>query len=125
MNALALFSIEIIICLSISLVITYRLKGLLMDVLIETCGTEKRAAFWVIFTQLMLYLAPLLIVVYFTPNGAISEKSLLVALKDTLFYSLLGVFIGLAIIGKVIWKSINAFVSGQARLDSIEPKKIS
>jgi hypothetical protein len=120
MNALALFSIEILICLSISLVITYRLKDLLMDVLTETCGTEKRAAFWVFFTQLMLYLAPLLIVVYFTPSGAISDKALLAALKDTLFYSLLGVFIGLAIIGKVIWKSIDAFVSDQVSLDSIE-----
>jgi uncharacterized membrane protein YhaH (DUF805 family) len=92
----------------------------LAEVLTETCGTDRRAAFWVMFTQLMLYLAPLLIVVFFIPTDPITEKSLVLALKETLFYSLLGVFVGLAVVGKVIWKSIDIFTSNQADPNSIE-----
>ena len=120
MNTLALFTIEITISLSISLSVISLLKGLLSEVLSETCGTEKRAAFWVMFTQLMLYLAPLLIVVYFIPTDPVTEKNLVLTLKDTLFYSLLGMFLGLAVIGKVIWKSIDTFLFNQAKPNSDE-----
>ncbi|MES9994037.1 MAG: hypothetical protein ABW098_18965 [Candidatus Thiodiazotropha sp.] len=119
MNTLALFAIEIAISLGISLAVISLLKGLLTEVLSETCGTEKRAAFWVMFTQLMLYLAPLLIVVYFIPTEPVNDQNLVIALKDTLFYSLLGMFLGLVVIGKVIWKSIDSFVSDQARPDDV------
>jgi hypothetical protein len=120
MNSLALFAIEIVICLCISFAVISLLKNLLAEVLTETCGTDKRAAFWVMFTQLMLYLAPLLIVVYFIPTDPITEKTLVLTLKKTLFYSLLGIFVGLAIVGKVIWKSIDGFVSGQVSPNSTE-----
>jgi hypothetical protein len=118
MNTLALFLFQIAICLSISLAVNYLLKGLLTDVLTETCGTEKRAAFWAMFTQLMLYLAPLLIVVYFAPADPVTDKTLVHALKDTLFYSLFGLLAGLAVVGKIILKSIDTlFTSDQANLD--------
>jgi hypothetical protein len=120
MNSLVLFSIEIAICLCISVAVISLLKGLLTELLIETCGTDRRAAFWVMFTQLMLYLAPLLIVVYFIPTEPITDKTLVLALKDTLFYSLLGLFVGLAVIGKVIWKSIDTFASDQVNKISTE-----
>jgi hypothetical protein len=115
MNTLALFSFQIVICLSMSLAVNYLLKGLLLDVLIETCGTDKRAAFWAMFTQLMLYLAPLLIVVYFAPSEPVTTETLVPALKDTLFFSLLGLFLGLMVVGNVIWKTISSlFISDQA-----------
>jgi TRAP-type uncharacterized transport system fused permease subunit len=108
MNTLILFILEIAICISISLATISLLKPLLIDVLVETCGTEKRAAFWAMFTQLMLYLAPLLIVVYFAPTDINTDSNLALALKETLFRTLLGVFIALASVGQVIWKSITA-----------------
>lgn len=120
MNSLALFSIEIAICLCISFAVVSLLKGLLANVLTETCGTDKRAAFWVMFTQLMLYLTPLLIIVYFIPTDPITENNLVLALKETLFYSLLGIVVGLAVVGKVIWNSIDKYIFGQASPDSIE-----
>ncbi len=106
MNPLILFTLEIAISLGISLIVISLLKPLLTDVLIETCGTEKRAAFWGMFTQLMLFLTPLLIVIYFAPTDVISNSSVVLAIKETLFRTLLGVFTGLAIVGQVIWKSI-------------------
>lgn len=106
MNTLTLFIIEVLLSFGISATVVILIKPLLRDVLIETCGTQKRAEFWVMFTQLMLVISPLLIVIYFAPTSAIVPPNLAETMKDTLFQSLLGVFIALAIIGQVIWKSI-------------------
>ena len=108
MNTLLLFSLEVALCLGISVVLISLLKPLLRGVLTDTCGTEKRADFWVMFTQLMLVISPLLVVVYFAPTEAISEINVVDELRQTLFRTLLGDFIALSVIGKVIWKSISA-----------------
>ena len=106
MNTFALVVVEIMLCLGISLALIWLIKPLLRDVLIETCGTQKRAEFWVMFTQLMLVISPLLLVIFFIPTDAATTINLAEALKDTLFRTLLGDFIALASIGQVIWKSI-------------------
>jgi hypothetical protein len=66
MSNITLFLIQISLCFSIGMAVIALLKPHLTDVLTETCGTAKRAAFWVMFTQLMLVIAPLLLVVFFT-----------------------------------------------------------
>ena len=101
-----IFTFEIITCLAISGAVIYVINPLLIDVLTETCGTEKRAQFWVRFTDIMLLISPLLMVIFFTHTGETNAPSPLIIFKDTLFRSLLGEFIGLAIIGQIIWKSI-------------------
>lgn len=106
MNTLSLFTLEVLLCFGISTAVIVLLKPLLRDVLIDTCGTAKRAEFWVMFTQLMLIIAPLLIVIFFAPTEASITLNVAEALKDTLFRSLLGVFVALAMIGQVMWKSI-------------------
>jgi hypothetical protein len=106
MSTLILVVLEIMLCLGISLVLIWLIKSLLCDILIETCGTQKRAEFWVMFTQLMLVISPLLLVIYFVPTADATTINVAKALKDTLFRTLLGDFIALASIGQVIWKSI-------------------
>lgn len=106
MNDIVIFTLEIITCLTISGVVIYVLNPLLNDVLTETCGTQKHALFWVRFTDIMLLISPLLMVIFFTHTGESNAPSSLIIFKDTLFRSLLGEFIGLAIIGQIIWKSI-------------------
>ena len=105
MNTLSLFTIEVLLCLGISIAVILLLKPLLRDVLIETCGTTKRAAFWVMFSQLMLIISPLLIVIFFAPTEASITINIAEAMQDTLFISLLGVFVALAMIGRIMWKS--------------------
>ena len=107
MNTLALFLIEVAICVGISFSVVYLLKPLLREILVETCGTKTRAEFWVMFTQLMLFIAPLLIVIFFAPTGEVVNINITEVIQDTLFRSLLGDFIALAMIGQVIWKSID------------------
>lgn len=106
MNPLVLFIVEVMLCISISLSMVYLLKPLLREILVEICGTETRAEFWVMFTQLMLIISPLLIVIYFAPTQDTLNINLAEAMQDTLFRSLLGDFIALTMIGQVIWRSI-------------------
>jgi len=107
MNTLALFLIEVFICVGISFSVVYLLKPLLREILVDTCGTLTRAEFWVMFTQLMLFIAPLLIVIFFAPTKEVIDINVTKVIQDTLFRSLLGDFIALAMIGQVIWKSID------------------
>lgn len=108
MDTLLLFILEIALCLAISLTLILILKPLLRDVLTETCGTEKRAEFWVTFTQLMLLISPLLIVIYFAPTAPMIQANVARELQQALFHALLGDFIALSAIGRVIWKSIGS-----------------
>ena len=108
MNTLSLFFIEVVLCFTISLTLIYLLKPLLREVLTEMCGTQVRADFWVMFTQLMLIISPLLIVIFFTSAGGDGPVNIAESLKETLFRSLLGDFIALVIIGQVIWRSIHS-----------------
>lgn len=107
MNTLSLFILEVVICLGISLGLILVLTPLLREVLVETCGTQKRAAFWVTFTQLMLVMSPLLIVVFFAPTNPHLQINIAREVQQTLFRALLGDFIALASIGRVIWRSVS------------------
>lgn len=106
MNTLIVFIIEVFLCLGISLTVVMLLKPFLRNLLIETCGTTERAGFWVMFTQIMLIISPLLIVIYYAPTTTADTINIAEAMQETLFRSLLGVFIALTMIAMVIWKSI-------------------
>ena len=112
MYTFALFASEVAICLGIALAVTHLLSPLLKELLAETCGTAQRAAFWVTFTQLMLFMAPLLLVVFFTKTGTVMQANAAVVVKDALFLALLGEFIALSAVGIVMWQSIVAFTKG-------------
>jgi hypothetical protein len=121
MTNLTLFLIEITLSLCLSLLVIGLLKPYLRDVLTETCGTTTRAAFWVMFTQLMLVIAPLLLVIFFADvrpgvTGYPAE-----AIKDTLFRSLFGIFIAIAMVGQVIWKSVAADLASDNSKSSTTP----
>lgn len=100
------FLAEIAFSLAISMTVILLFKSQLWDVLTETCGNRQRAAFWIMFTQLMLVVAPLMLVIFFTKTGEVTAPNTLVLIKETLFRSLLGIFIGLLAVGHVIWRSI-------------------
>lgn len=108
MNTLVLFGLEVALCLGISFILISLLRPLLRDVLTDTCGTEKRAEFWVMFTQLMLIISPLLVVVYFAPITPVAQLNVAYELQQTLFRTLLGDFSALSAIGWVIWNSISS-----------------
>jgi len=110
MNTFIIYAIAIFLSTTISATVVMFIKSGLRDMLIETCGTEKRADFWVMYTQIMLFISPLLVVIYLAPITSIAAYPAEL-LKNILFWSLLVVFIALAKIGRVIWKSINTDVN--------------
>ncbi len=120
MNTFIIYAIAVFISTTISATVIMFIRPGLRDMLLETCGSEKRADFWVMYTQIMLFISPLLVVLYLAPVTSIAAYPAEL-LKNILFWSLLVVFIALAKIGRVIWKSINTetnapFVSHQDEL---------
>lgn len=110
MNSGLLFLSEIGLSLVISAYLIFWFTPLLRDVLIETCGRQNRADFWVRYTQFMLVISPLLIVVFLSKAPGSPEPNIVMQIQDTLFHILMGIFIALAAIGKVIWKAIGNLV---------------
>lgn len=108
MSSLAIFLTELTLSIGFSLTVIALLRRPLRNVLIESCGTNTRAEFWMVFTQLMLIAAPLLPVVFLSAAGSNATPEALIVIKDGLFRILLGIFFALAMIGRVIWKTINA-----------------
>lgn len=122
MSNITLFLIQISLCFSIGMAVIALLKPHLTDVLTETCGTAKRAAFWVMFTQFMLVIAPLLLVVFFTDAKPGIHAYPAEAIKDTLFQSLFGIFIAITMVGQVIWKPIAADSGMTTREETTAPE---
>ncbi|HHJ16556.1 MAG TPA: hypothetical protein ENJ80_07650 [Gammaproteobacteria bacterium] len=110
MSNITLILVQVSLCFGISMAVIALLRRHLIDVLTDTCGTPKRAAFWLMFTQLMLVIAPLLLVIFFTDAKPGINDYPAAAIKDTLFQSLFGIFIAISMVGRVIWKSATAEV---------------
>ncbi len=105
MNTLVLFTTEVVHCFGISGAVIISIKPLFRGVLTESCGINKRAVFWVMFTQFLLIVMPFLRVVYVAPTEISGEINLAEMMKNTLFRSLPGNFMALTVIGQMIWKS--------------------
>jgi hypothetical protein len=123
MNDYITFTIEILTCLSISAAVVLVLNPLLIEVLCDCCGTQNRSLFWVRFADIMLIIAPLMLVIFFTHTGEPNAPDTLIIFKDTLFRSLLGEFIGLVLVGQVIWSFIRTTTKSlpSATSDNIKP----
>ncbi|MFV1982721.1 MAG: hypothetical protein ACC657_04210 [Thiohalomonadales bacterium] len=119
MNELIIFGIQLFITLSMSVFIVYLLTPYLKEVLKDTCGTEHSSEFWVRFTQLMMIIAPLVIVIFFSVADAYQLGQAVPAyiLKQTILQTLIGEFVGLILVGRIIYRAINTTVE-HARADA-------
>ncbi len=126
MNELSFFGIQITIALSMSALVLALIKPYLKDVLKDTCGTEHSAEFWVRFTQLMMIITPLVIVIFFAGLNSSTEilTQPITILKQTLLQILVGELIALAIVGRVIYSAINTTLEltrAELQLQKISP----
>ncbi len=62
MNAYVLLVAESLLCIAASLAVLYALSRPLMNVLTRICPDEQAASFWLTYTRVMMFLAPLLLV---------------------------------------------------------------
>jgi hypothetical protein len=104
-NAVTVFLAEVAASLVISTVILVRLQHLLRGIGDAVCEQGGRATeFWVAYTQLMMLVAPVLLIAWFSQAGAYG--TLVAQLKSSFGVVLTGQFIGLALVGRAVWKSI-------------------
>lgn len=118
------FTLEILFSLAVSLFVFALLQPVLRAMLRELCQGESRAAFWDTFTRLMLFIAPLLVVIMLTKSTRQEEIVLVQAMRDTLLHTLFGQFLGLLIIGKVLlsFSRHNKYASDTACGKSLETR---
>lgn len=105
MSEITLFVIEVTLSLTISGFVIYALSNALYQLILELCGTEARAKFWISYLNVMLVITPLLTVFIFGKSGMVTEASFIV-FKNALSAILSGMFISLGAIGFQIMKTI-------------------
>lgn len=106
MQQLSLFSIEVAISLSVSFVVALSITKSLHSLLVDVCGTVERAKFWVVYSNVMTFIAPLLVVMLFGKSSSVGEQTF-VFYKTAFGCSLAGVFVSLLAIGLQISNSIS------------------
>ncbi len=102
MNTLTIFSIEILISLSLSLITLWLLAKPLVDVLEDLCPTKKQANFWLAYTRIMLLISPLLLVLMVSLNSR--HHANVETIKISLVSTLTGLLLGMIIVGNKIFE---------------------
>ncbi len=105
MSEFTLFILEVTLSLVTSGFVIYTLSDALYKLILELCGTEARAKFWISYLNVMLVITPLLTVFIFGKSGIVAEASF-IFFKNALSCILTGMFVSLSAIGFQIMQSI-------------------
>ena len=104
MNPVTVFFSEIAASVVISTFILVRLQHLLRDIGSECEQGGGATEFWVAYTQIMMLVAPVLLIAWFSQAGSYGTP--VAQLKASLGVVLSGQFIGLALVGRAVWKTL-------------------
>ncbi len=108
MEDIILFCVEVGFSLIASFLVLVYLGSLLRQMLIDLCGTEERASFWLGFSKLIFIFLPLLIVVFYSDNEMTVSRVTAQMLRETLSKVLFGELVALCMVGFVLWRSISS-----------------
>ena len=70
MNTIFAFAIEVILTFAICTLIFRYLRPFLNRILVDLCGTEERAQFWTVFSNILLVGFPLLVSLMYRPESS-------------------------------------------------------
>jgi uncharacterized membrane protein YhaH (DUF805 family) len=101
MNSLLSFAINLLITLLVGFLLVAYLRPSLRRILVDLCGTEERAAFWLAFASLVLIGMPIASALGYVPLPAFSEESFY-GLAHQLSQNLTSFLVGLVGVGLVI-----------------------
>ena len=73
MNTIFAFAIEVIITLAICALTFRYMRPFLNRILVDLCGTEERAQFWTVFSNILLVGFPLLVSLMYQPEASKAE----------------------------------------------------
>ena len=112
MNTMFAFAVEVILTFIIC-ALTFRiLRTYLNRILIDLCGTEERAQFWTVFSNIVLVGFPLLISLMYQPQ-ALNTEELFFELTRRTSENLFGFMFALITIGFIV--SIFALFAPRAK----------
>ena len=99
---------QITIPLLAGLAVTFYLRNVTRKLLIDLCGTDDRASFWLRTTNILMLGAPLAMVLFFgdTNFGALPTDSTLFTklLRQTVNLSLIGILLAVALRWVARWR---------------------
>lgn len=111
-----LFLLGLLLTLISAVAIVIYLRGPLHTILVELCGTEERAQFWVSFSNVTITLVPLIFAMQYTPELNAGTTSVL-ELAAQLKWALAGLLAAVLVLGWVI----NSFIKRQSA-PTVSPK---
>jgi uncharacterized membrane protein YhaH (DUF805 family) len=101
MNSNAIFGAGVAVtaaaCLGVILYVAPHLRKLL----IELCGTAERANFWLAFSNLMLFLVPIIFALWVTPERS-ENQAAMIEMADQLRWAMVGLVISVLSMGIVL-----------------------
>ncbi|MBI5354127.1 MAG: hypothetical protein HZB50_15905 [Chloroflexi bacterium] len=74
MNTILAFVIEVVITFTICALTFRYIRPFLKRILVDLCGTEERAQFWTVFSNILLVGLPLLISLMYQPKAVNAEE---------------------------------------------------
>lgn len=103
MNEEVVFLSEIGLAATVSLGVIVYLRGILRSMLLEICDRQpQRAEFWVRMLDVMMLIAPLILVMLFWNEN----DGVIALLRRTLLLVLIGQFISVAVVARTIWSVV-------------------
>lgn len=74
MNMILFFLLEVLLTFSVSMLVFRYMRPFLNRILVDLCGTEERAQFWTVFSNIILVGLPLLISLSYQPEASKAEE---------------------------------------------------
>jgi hypothetical protein len=74
MNTILSFVIEVTLTLVISALLVAYLRPFLEKILLDLCGTQERAQFWTVFSNILVTGMPIILALNYRPEASNSEQ---------------------------------------------------
>lgn len=98
------FSINLLVCIAVVTIAMIYLRKATRGIIIELCGTDLAAEFWLKSTDILAYSGALMLVLIF---GHMETANPADALRITLILTLTGIFITVSFVSRNIWKRVS------------------
>lgn len=102
MENILLFGIEVAISAGMSTAVLTLLSTPLRNALEDLCPTAKQADFWVAYTRIMLFLAPLMLVML-VDSLTVNQDNIIDNIQISLVAALAGMLLGMMIVGRKVF----------------------
>lgn len=101
MNTIISFLIQMLLTITLTTIIVSYIRPYLRKVLIDLCGTEERAQFWTVFSNVLLIGLPSILALNYKPQASTLEE-LFFEVASRLSGTLAGFLFGLVCVGIVV-----------------------